>query len=139
MFKKLGICIAILASGAIGLTVGMNYGRPDDQMVPHLVDVTDNSAIPGAEEATVSETQLQLYIDVYKAMQTDHGLEIEQAIAGRNISLDEFRRLERQIQSKTPLVEKVRTALLEHAKQQAVFALNGPPSPTTAHSAPKKK
>ena len=69
----------------------------------------------------VSEGELAVYIDVYGAMQADHDLTIEDALArhGNGMSLTDFRDLERRIQRQERLVERVRQALLEHARKRA--------------------
>jgi hypothetical protein len=74
------------------------------------------------EPPAVSEDEIELYIKVYNSMQDDHDLNIESAIQPHQISLEGFRAIERRIQSQPRLVEKVREALLEHARQSSVFA-----------------
>jgi len=82
------------------------------------------------EAPTVSETDLQTYIKVYSAMQDDHDLTIDNAIKPYNVSLDDFRQIERRIQGQPRLVERVRQALLEHAKERSVYAQSmGTPTP----------
>lgn len=96
---------------------------------------------PYAEETqddappSVSESDLQTYIQVYDAMQDDHDLTIEEAIKPYHLSLETFRQTERHIQEETRLVERVREALLDHAKKRSLFAQapgtgTPPPSPT---------
>jgi len=75
-----------------------------------------------SEPPPVSEDELELYIKVYSAMQDDHDLSIENAIRPYQTSLDNFRQLERRIQNQPRLVERVRQALLEHAKHNSLFA-----------------
>ena len=100
---------------------------------PHAEEVDDNEA------PAVSESDLQLYIKVYSAMQENHDLTIDSAIAPYNISLDDFRQLERRIQNQPRLVERVRQALLETAKAHSVFAqaLNSP-TPGQTPAEPKR-
>jgi hypothetical protein len=74
------------------------------------------------ETPSVSESDLDLYIKVYSAMQEDHDLTIDAAIGQHNVSLDDFRQIERRIQSQPRMVERVRQALLDRAKQHSVFA-----------------
>ncbi len=84
-----------------------------------------------SEPPAVSESDVQLYIKVYSAMQEDHDLTIDNAIKPYQISLDDFRQIERRIQNQARLVDRVRQALLEHAKTHSVFAQAvGTPSPT---------
>lgn len=137
MFKFLGVAFAVFSAGAIGLAVGLSQSQAPRTEAELLETAQSFSAEPA--EQPVSDGDLQLYIDVYKAMQSDHSLDIEQAIAGREISIDNFRQLERRIQGKTPLVEKVRAALLEHAKQQAVFAFQDSPEAADTKAKVKPK
>src|SRR5512140_12102 len=73
------------------------------------------------EPSPVSEPEIQIYLNVYKAMQSDHGLTIEDALQPQKISLEEFRHIERRIQEQPRLVERVRDALTEHAKSHSAF------------------
>lgn len=104
---------------------------------------------PQAEELdeaptpAVSETELDVYISVYKAMQLDHGLSIEEAVLPHHMDLESFRALERRIQANPRLVEKVREALLEVARANSSLALSAvtptPLSTPTAREVRKKK
>jgi hypothetical protein len=93
-----------------------------------------------SEAPAVSEADVQMYIKVYSAMQEDHDLTIDGAIAPYQISLDEFRQLERRIQNQPRLVDRVRQALLEHATAHAVFAQSAStPTPQGPDQQPQKK
>ena len=87
------------------------------------------SLAPQAQEADeperpqVSEGEVQLYIDVYSAMQADHALTIDAALIPHNVPLERFRDIERRIQREQRLVDRVRQALLERAKNRSVSAL----------------
>jgi hypothetical protein len=90
------------------------------------------------EPPSVSEKDLSMYIDVYKAMQSDHDLTIEVAIQPYHVGLEEFRQLERKIQNQPRLVDRVREALLEHVKAHSAFA-QALASPTAAATPTPKK
>jgi hypothetical protein len=77
-----------------------------------------------SEPPAVSEADVQLYIKVYVAMQEDHDLTIENAIKPHQLSLDDFRQIERRIQNQPRLVERVRQALLDQVKANSTFALS---------------
>jgi hypothetical protein len=77
-----------------------------------------------SEPPSVSESDLQLYIKVYGAMQGDHDLTIENAVQSHQISLDDFRQIERRIQNQPRMVERVRQALLDQVKANSTFALS---------------
>ncbi len=88
---------------------------------------------------SVSETELKTYISVYTAMQADHGLTIESAIQPHNMSLDDFRDLERRIQNDPRFVERVRQALLEYASSRSAFAhLSATPTAAPAVPTPQR-
>ena len=91
-----------------------------------------------SEPPTVSESDMQLYIKVYSAMQDDHDLTIENAIKSHQISLDDFRQIERRIQSQPRLVERVRQALLDHVKANSTFALAMATPTPPEHPKPEK-
>ncbi len=101
---------------------------------------------PAAQEADESEAapkvsgaELQLYIDVYSAMQADHDLTIEEAVRQHGISLEKFREIERRIQTEQRLVEKVRLALLNQAKSRNFWGAQPTPSPPSVSSPPQRE
>jgi hypothetical protein len=75
---------------------------------------------PGPDDVT--DEQLQTYIAVYSAMQLDHSLTLEDALTPHELTLEEFRSIERRVQTKSRLVAKVRDALLEQATQRSAFS-----------------
>lgn len=91
---------------------------------------------PAAEETEapeppkVSESELETFIEIYTAMQMDHGLTIEKAIEPHSLTLDGFRALERRVQSEERLVDRVRQALLGRVQGRSLFveASNATPS-----------
>jgi len=70
------------------------------------------------DDRGVTESQLKMYIAVYKAMHADHDLTIDHALEPHGISLTEFRNIERRIQKEHRYVERVRDALLEFARSR---------------------
>jgi len=75
------------------------------------------------EQHEVSDAEVEGYIEVYSAMQADHDLAIEAALAPHNMPLERFRDIERRIQREQRLVDRVRQALLDQAKNRAASAL----------------
>lgn len=63
------------------------------------------------DESEVAPEQVEKYIAVYKAMQRNHGLKVEQAAASQGLSLDAFRDIERRIERDDMIRERVRQAL----------------------------
>ncbi|MFI5395739.1 MAG: hypothetical protein ACHQ9S_09420 [Candidatus Binatia bacterium] len=106
--KRMRFVLLLAACGALGLMVAVF--RPAAEEVDE------------SEPSTVSESDLQVYIKVYTAMQDDHDLTIDNAITPHHISLDDFRQLERRIQNQPRLVDRVREALLEDRKAHSAFA-----------------
>jgi hypothetical protein len=80
---------------------------------------------PQAQEAgedtadQVTPSELQLYIDVYTAMQADHDLTLDSLLAEKGVPLAQFRNIERRVQKNDHLVHKVRDALQAQAKARA--------------------
>ncbi|MFN8642970.1 MAG: hypothetical protein U0802_15435 [Candidatus Binatia bacterium] len=74
---------------------------------------------PAAPADEVTPDELQLYIDVYSTMQADHDLTIETVLVQKNVTLQQFRSVERRVQQQERLVHKVREALTAQAKARA--------------------
>ena len=126
-FRVTSVVLGIAAVGALigALLFGM---RPEAQ---------EPVAAPGDD---VTPEELQLYIDVYTAMQADHDLTIDQVLAQKNVTLAQFRSVERRVQQQDRLVHKVREALTAQAKARAdqIAPLAGRPAGTPAPSPPPK-
>lgn len=117
----------LLGVAAIGALVGaLVFGlRPQAQ----------ESSSDNQDE--VSPAELQLYIEVSTAMQADHDLTLDQELALKNVTLEQFRNIERRVQRQDRLVRKVRDALSAQAKQHApdgspLAASPAPPAATAA-------
>jgi len=105
----------VLGVGAAGLLVGaVLFG-----LRPQAQEAGDGEA------DEVSSAELELYIEVYTAMQANHDLTLDVVLAQKGTQLAEFRGIERRVQKQERLVRKVREALLEQAKARA--APVGPP------------
>lgn len=126
MLKKIGITALVLGLGFVGVLF---------TLPPAAQEIHSQTVPVSTPDKDVSESELQLFIDVYKAMQADHGLKIEQVLASRGVALDDFRSVERRVQSKSLLVERARTALTDYAKQQPVLAPQHPTAGETPATA----
>ena len=125
MSKRIGFVLLLAALGTAGAFVVGYHPQAEE--------------VEESEPPSVSEADLQLYIKVYSAMQDDHDLTIDNAIKPYQISLEDFRHLEQRIQNQSRMVERVRQALLEHAKEHSVFAQSdATPSPSPASPAGHK-
>lgn len=107
---------------AVGFILGSQVAqRPEVQQLAQ--------APPAPKPDKVTEADVELYIAVYGAMQADHGLTIDSALAGREVTLDQFRDLERRVQTDQHMVDRVRLALLAQAKARNSWL---PPGSTAA-------
>ena len=121
----------LIGSLALGFVLGLQFVRwPEAQEVEEPV-----------KTPKVTDDDLNLYIAVYTAMQADHDLSIDQALAPHHVSVEEFRKIERRVQGEQRLVDKVRLALLNQAKSLNTWGEQTPtatPPPTRART-PKAK
>lgn len=65
----------------------------------------------GPEEAELPPDQVEKYINVYRAMQRDHSLSIEQAASRQGLTLEAFRGIESKVERDDLVREHVRQAL----------------------------
>jgi len=101
------------AALALAVSIGLFAGRwPAGQ--PAVVVSPE-----AVEPEPIAEKDIQLYIDVYSEMQRNHDLRIEDALVEHGVSVPQFREIERRIQSDSPVIKRVRDALLEQAKSHA--------------------
>jgi hypothetical protein len=118
--RVISVVIGIVAIGALVGALLFRM-RPEAQ---------EPAVSPGDQ---VSPEELQLYIDVYTAMQADHDLTLDQVLATKSVTLQQFRNIERRVQQQDRLVHKVREALTAQAKaradQIAPLAASGTPAP----------
>ena len=119
--KRIRFVVLLIVLGALGVLAAA--------LRPQAEEVEESEA------PAVSESDLQIYIKVYTAMQEDHDLTIDNAIKPHQISLDDFRQLERRVQGQSRLVDRVRQALLDSAKAHSVFA-QAPAATPTPESTP---
>jgi hypothetical protein len=108
----------LLCAVAVGFVLGSQIANRPQQL--QAEDVR-----PAPHDNKVSEADVELYIAVYSAMQADHGLSIEEAVAGHKVSVDEFRDVERRVQLDQRMVDRVRLALLNQAKTRNTWAPPG--------------
>jgi len=91
------IAATVIASGTG--TVQTQAAEDDDKDVP-----------PG---------QVDKYVSVYRSMQKDHGLTVEQAASKQGMTVTQFRAIEGKIERDDTLRERVRTALRKAANPNA--------------------
>jgi hypothetical protein len=113
----------LLCAVAVGFVLGSHIAqRPE----PH---VQEARATPRDH---VTDADVELYIAVYSAMQADHGLTIDEALAGHGMDIEQFRDLERRVQADQRTVDRVRLALLNRAKSRNTWM---PPGSAAAPAA----
>lgn len=71
----------------------------------------DQNAATYDDDKEVPNSQVEKYINTYKAMQKDHGLTAEQAASKQGMTIAQFRSLEGRIERDDTLRERVRKAL----------------------------
>jgi hypothetical protein len=71
------------------------------------------------ENAAVSPAQVEQYLKVYKAMQRDRTLTVDQAAAAQHLTVDQFRDIEARIERDGVLRERVRRELLKSAQEKS--------------------
>ena len=71
------------------------------------------------DDKDVPPAQVDKYVSVYRSMQKDHGLTVEQAASKQGMTVTQFRSLEGKIERDDTLRERVRTALRKAANPNA--------------------
>ena len=98
-------------------------------MIARLAQIAQGDDDEPGDDATsdknVSPEQIQKYVAVYRAMQRDHSLSVEQAAAAQGLSVSAFRELEQRIESDDLARDDARAALAAPAQQAT-------PAPTPA-------
>lgn len=115
----------------VGVAVGVLVGLLIFGSRPQAQEAGENEA----DQVTPSE--LAMYIDVYTAMQADHDLTLDAILAQKNVSLADFRNIERRVQKQERLVRKVREALQAQAKARAEAIV--PPGGARAEAPPAQQ
>lgn len=120
------IVMGAVFGGAVGMALSLAGGVNSHDSV---IQAQETPGEP--EEPEVTEQELELYIDVYRAMQGDRSLKITEAVERREMSVAEFRAIERRVQEQERLIKRVRESLLEQAVENAASLVQGgvPPRP----------
>jgi len=110
---------AIVIAGAIGF---LSLPIPPGAQSPQV------QFVPGPPPRPVENEELETYIEVYKSMQSNRDLTIDAAVEPHGLTVEGFRDIERRVQMRSTLVDRVRRELLAHAEASSIFA---PPSTPT--------
>jgi hypothetical protein len=126
--------IAGLTAGALALTLGpcVSYaesvqGSPQMRSGSPALTADDDEG----DENEVPSDQLEKYVSVYKAMQRNRSLTVEQAAARQGLSLEQFRDLENRVQRDDAALQQARDELQAAAKQAS-------PAPEKGHASHQK-
>ncbi len=124
------LAAAILAAGAFGVMSAMGGGALSAvSRSSGLAYAATGTPAPDAgddEEKEVPPSQVDRYITVYKAMQRDHSVTVEQAAAKQGMTVEAFRKLEDKIERDDAVRERVRKALKEAAEGLPSPSATGP-------------
>jgi len=82
---------------------------------------------PPSDDAEVPPDKVEKYINVYKAMQRDHGLSVEQAASAQGLTLEAFREIESKVERDDLVREHVRQALANKSPNSAEPAASRSP------------
>ncbi len=114
--------LALAASGAVLLAAALlcSRGAAFRQTLSVYADVRGGIALRAAalaqegeddDQSPIPPEQIEKYVAVYKAMQQNHNLSIDQAAAAQGLSVGAFRDIESQIERDDLIRERVRQAL----------------------------
>ncbi len=82
-------------------------------------------------ESQIPPEQIEKYVAVYKAMQQNHNLNVDQAAATQGLSVDAFREIESRIERDDLIRDRVRQAL-RPGGQASAHIPSGSAAPTPA-------
>ena len=97
-----------------------NQGSP---LMPLILSASESRTLQTTadddDDKDVPPGQVDKYVSVYRSMQKDHGLTVEQAASKQGMTVTQFRSLEDKIERDDTLRERVRTALRKAANPAA--------------------
>jgi hypothetical protein len=116
MLAALAAAIALLASWTPAADCSTFSGQPshyqsDTSRLPPVLSQNDND-----DENEVSSNDIQKYVSVYKAMQRNRGLTVDQAAAAQGLTLGQFRQLENRVQRDDAALQQARDELQAAAR-----------------------
>ncbi len=111
----LAACSAIFAGATFFLGITARAVAGIGTQRPRLA--ASSAMILAQTEETVSPEQIDKYVAVYKSMQRNHRLTVEQAAAAQGLTLRAFRDLEEHIERNDVARDEVRRALAQSAAQ----------------------
>jgi len=73
----------------------------------------------GSDDTELPPDQVEKYINVYRAMQRDHSLDVEQAASRQGLTLQAFREIESKVERDDLVREHVRQALANPSSESS--------------------
>ena len=120
---NLVIMAALLATPILGIQTRFCHFTSRDRLEPQLFSIKSQpSPLMGQDDDddanpnTVPPADVQKYISVYKTMDGNRSLTVEQAAAEKGLTIEQFRQLEDRIQRDDTAMEQVREQLQAAAK-----------------------
>jgi hypothetical protein len=80
-------------------------------IIGHYSSFNQEAQEETGNDDSVSPKQVQLYVAVYRAMQRDHSLSVDQACSQQGLTVSAFRDIERKIERNDQLRNRVRDEL----------------------------
>ena len=112
--------MAVMAAGCLALfaTAGLWLrGRLPGAMSAAGRSTSRSAIVLAQADENVTPTELNKYIAVYKAMQRNHNLTVEQAATAQGLTLHQFRDIEQRVERNDVARDAARRALAKSATQ----------------------
>ncbi|MGH7878090.1 MAG: hypothetical protein ACREQD_01185 [Candidatus Binataceae bacterium] len=106
---SLGLAISVLIAALVTLPVSPRPLDAATALIP--ISTLTQASANSEDDDEVPPEQVEKYIAVYRAMQLDHTLTVEQAASQHGMTLEAFRQLENRVQRDDAATEHVRDAL----------------------------
>lgn len=129
-----------LATTLIGLfspPIAAHAGLQGPRCRVHLCSVAQDQDESQGDESGVATSDIDKYVAVYKAMQRDRSLSVEQAANAQGMTLEAFRDLENRIERDESAREHARQALRAAASSEASPAASDHPGVTPPQRSPR--
>jgi DNA-binding transcriptional MerR regulator len=90
--------------------------QPDPSQLHIFRSLAQFAQNDDADENEVSTADIQKYVSVYKAMQRNRSLTVEQAAAAQGLTTEQFRQLENRVERDDAALQQARDELQAAAK-----------------------
>lgn len=117
LYPILGLAAALV--GLFSPPITADAGQPRPRFLVHLCSIAQDEDQSQGDESEVPTSDIDKYVAVYKAMQRDRSLSVEQAASAQGMTLEAFRNLENRIERDESAREHARQALRAAASSEA--------------------